>query len=295
MPAPVVLNKPPVQTQFDASGCAVIGIQNLLLAPAERADLIIDFSDIPAGSKLIFYNDAPAPYPCGDPSNNNVGDISGPDTTNLMQFIVKPRVGSKDLLNFQQTHAALKLALLPLNLEHLRRERATNTRDLTLNEDFDDYGRLIQREGTNVQIYPGTFARAYMDAPTEVIPHGAIEIWRIFNTTADTHPIHLHLVNFQVLSRRPFDVAAYYGKPNGAVPTFTGPARGPDPNESGWKETLRMNPGEMTEIIAKWDLPQVPFKVPLSTRTGVKGHEYVWHCHILEHEEHDMMRPLIVT
>lgn len=293
MPAPVVLNKPPIQTQLDASGCAIIGIQNLLLAPAERADLIIDFSDVPVGSKLIFYNDAPAPYPCGDPPY--VGTTTGPDTANLMQFIVKPRVGPKDLLNFQQTLAALKLALIPLNLERLRRERATNTRDLTLNEDFDDYGRLIQREGTNVQIYPGTFARAYADAPTEVIPHGAIEIWRVFNTTADTHPIHLHLVNFQVLSRRPFDVGHYYKHPNGATPKFIGPARGPDPNESGWKETLRMNPGEMTEIIAKWDLPQVPFNVPLSTRTGVTGHEYVWHCHILEHEEHDMMRPLIVT
>ena len=63
-------------------------------------------------------------------------------------------------------------------------------------------------------------------------------------------------------------------------------------NELGWKETVRMNPGECTTIIAKFDLPKVPYDVPVSPRTG--GHEYVWHCHILEHEEHDMMRPLIV-
>jgi spore coat protein A len=72
-----------------------------------------------------------------------------------------------------------------------------------------------------------------------------------------------------------------------------GPARPPDPNERGWKETVRMNPGECTTVIMKFNLPATPFAVPPSPRTG--GHEYVWHCHILEHEEHDMMRPLIVV
>ncbi len=68
----------------------------------------------------------------------------------------------------------------------------------------------------------------------------------------------------------------------------------PDLNELGYKETVRMNPGEVTTVIMKFDLPTgLPFAVPPSPRTG--GHEYVWHCHILEHEEHDMMRPLVVT
>ena len=67
----------------------------------------------------------------------------------------------------------------------------------------------------------------------------------------------------------------------------------PLPQEVGWKDTVKMNPNEVTTVIMKFDLPQVPFKVPASPRTG--GHEYVWHCHILEHEEHDMMRPLVVT
>jgi spore coat protein A len=91
-----------------------------------------------------------------------------------------------------------------------------------------------------------------------------------------------------VLSRRPFDVASYNG-----TPTYTGPARGPEATEIGWKETVKMHPGEVTTVIMKFDLAQVPFSVPTSPRTG--GNEYVWHCHILEHEEHDMMRPLIVT
>jgi spore coat protein A len=99
-------------------------------------------------------------------------------------------------------------------------------------------------------------------------------VWNIFNLTGDTHPIHFHLVNVQVLSRRPFDPTAWNG-----TPTFTGPARPPDANERGFKETVRMNPGEVTTVIAKFDLPNVP-NIPLSPRTG--GHEYVWHCHILD-------------
>jgi spore coat protein A, manganese oxidase len=98
---------------------------------------------------------------------------------------------------------------------------------------------------------------------------------------------HFHLVNVQVLGRHPFDVEDYNGTPH-----YTDPARGPDRTELGWKETVRMNPGEVTTVIMRFDLPKVPFPVPSSPRTG--GHEYVWHCHILEHEEHDMMRPLVV-
>jgi spore coat protein A len=94
---------------------------------------------------------------------------------------------------------------------------------------------------------------------------------------------------------------------NGGAPTFIGPARPPDPNEAGWKETVRVNPGEATTVIMQFKLPTVPFTVPSSPRAagtqfplglppGTTGavNEYVWHCHILEHEEHDMMRPLVV-
>ena len=107
------------------------------------------------------------------------------------------------------------------------------------------------------------------------------------NLTGDTHPIHFHLVNVQILSRQPFS-----GIRNG-VPNVTGQATPPAPFEQGWKETVRMNPGEVTTVMMQFNLPSAPFTVPSSPRTG--GNEYVWHCHILEHEEHDMMRPLIVT
>ncbi|HXH67902.1 MAG TPA: multicopper oxidase domain-containing protein, partial [Candidatus Limnocylindrales bacterium] len=162
-------------------------------------------------------------------------------------------------------------------------------RSLTLNETFDAFGRLIQLLGTNL---PSNnrghgFGRAYIDSATETPANGDIEVWQITNLTGDTHPIHFHLVNVQIISRQPLKVSTYNG-----TPTYTGPARPPDPNEAGWKDTVRMNPEEVTTVIMQFKLPSVPFAVPSSPRTG--GNEYVWHCHILEHEEHDMMRPLVV-
>ena len=169
-------------------------------------------------------------------------------------------------------------------------------RDLTLNEAIDKYGRLTQLLGTNEPTGPGAFGRAYESAPTETPAVGDIEVWRIFNLSADAHPIHFHLVNVQVLSRQAFRPRRYTG-----VPVLRTPVA-PDPNELGWKETVRMNPGECTTVIMRFDLPVVKdwrdpsglatIAIPPSPRTG--GNEYVWHCHILEHEEHDMMRPLIV-
>ena len=166
------------------------------------------------------------------------------------------------------------------------------TRTLTLNEDFDEYGRLIQTMGTTTsqgfdnQGFP-TWGLPYLADATETPTAGAIEVWQILNLTGDTHPIHFHLVNVQIIQRQPFK-----GTP-GKV-RFTGPPTPPDANEIGWKETVRMNPGEATTVIMQLNLPKLPAAMgnPVSPRTG--GHEYVWHCHILEHEEHDMMRPLIV-
>ena len=136
----------------------------------------------------------------------------------------------------------------------------------------------------------GDFGRAYIDPATEVIDAGSTEVWQIVNLTGDTHPIHFHLVNVQIISRQTFDLSFY----NGGAPTLLYQPRIPDMNERGWKETVRMNPYEVTNVIMQFNLPTgLPFAIPISPRTG--GHEYVWHCHILEHEEHDMMRPLVVN
>jgi spore coat protein A len=295
-----VLNNPPRRIGFDTN-TGNANSYTLLLAPAERADVIIDFSQVPVGSKLILYSDSPAPFPMGDPINDHLGSDRGPDTSSLLQFRVGAASGAMQAFRMPAALTALKkwmtisaregrsAGLSPRVSSNSSLPMADNIRDLTLNEDFDSFGRLMQLCGTTTKPFVGasTFGRGYIDDPTEVVSRGSTEIWRIFNLTADTHPIHFHLVNAQVLSRQPFDAANFNGNP-----VLLGNPRKPDPNEMGWKETIRMDPGEMTEVIMKFDLPTVPFNVPDSPRTG--GAEYVWHCHILEHEEHDMMRPLIV-
>jgi len=316
LPQPVVLNSPPVQIPTTCDGSVdPDGPFNLLMAPAERADLIIDFSKVPAGSKLILYNDAPAPFPMGDERNDYfTGDLDltsgggcastaegfGPNLRTLLQFRVVPLTGAADPLDFDATLNALEDALPEAYRDS---HEAFGEFDLnpnspggifeskTLNEDFDEYGRLIQRVGTDQPKYSDSYARNYMDDPTEVYKDGDTVVWDIYNTTGDTHPMHFHLVNVQVIGRATFDNSI----PSILTFTPTSAWTPPDANYRGWKETVRMNPGEVTRVIMKFTLPKVPFNIPGSPRAGMQGgHEYVWHCHILEHEEHDMMRPLVI-
>jgi spore coat protein A, manganese oxidase len=318
LPAPAVLNDPPVLMPYD-SDYAVDpqGPKNLLLAPAERADLIIDFSECEPGDLLILYNDAPAPFPGGEPRNDyftNDPDETplngapstalgkGPNMRTLMQIRVVARTGAEDPYEFDSTYNALVDQLpqayaeshIPYGETDLNPEGPGITyKNKTLNEDFDEYGRLIQRVGNDQKLYKDSYARNYQDTPTEVVNKGETQVWDIYNTTGDTHPMHFHLVNVQVIGRADFDAS------NPSQITFTPQSafRAPDDNERGWKETVRMNPGTVTRVIMKFDLPAVPFYVQNSPRLaqyGLNGAEYVWHCHILEHEEHDMMRPLIV-
>ena len=252
------------------------------------------------------YNDAPAPFPdggadtdfyLGNPENPEQPlPGTGPETRQILRIRVIP----DQTPDPQPPQPILEPALvdppllvappivagpLPLPLPS-----GAPVRDLSLNEGFDAYGRLTQLLGT----LAGPLA--YEDAATEVVSAGSTEVWRIFNFSADTHPIHFHLVNVQILSRQPFTV-------ENDIIKFSGSARGPEENELGWKETVKMHPGEATTVAIKFDLPTgLPFNVPSAPRAAEMGltnpektyHEYVWHCHILEHEEHDMMRPLVV-
>jgi spore coat protein A len=296
---------------------------NLLLAPAERADVVIDFNGVSAGSTFILYSDAPAPFPGGDPRNDYfTGDPDqtafggapstsqghGPNTRTLLKIVVT--TGSGDRVRtrtwLRDLNTQLKSNFLTGNQPGLLFNNGdpsvpafpfsgTVDRMLTLNEDFDDYGRLIQRLGTftsqslNNQGL-NTWGLPYISDSTENPTAGSIEVWQIFNLTGDTHPIHFHLVNVQIIQRQGFTGDSATGI------TLVGSPMPPDANEIGWKETVRMNPGEATMVIIQFNLPSLPtvdMRNAVSPRTG--GHEYVWHCHILEHEEHDMMRPLVVT
>jgi spore coat protein A len=116
----------------------------------------------------------------------------------------------------------------------------------------------------------------------------AVEDWLLVNTTADTHPIHLHLVTFEVVDRRPF--SAY--DPSTQAITYSGPPMPAAPNENGRKDTVQAHPGQVTRIRARFELPD---EGTIQLPDGVDNPQYVWHCHILEHEENDMMRAFEVV
>ncbi len=159
-------------------------------------------------------------------------------------------------------------ALLDQPPMQAREKDAVRTRRLTLNEHMD---KVQQSMGMLLNNTP------WMAPVTEKPVLNTTEIWELVNLTQDSHPIHLHLVRFQILDRRPFDVFEYMAK---GVVRFTGPARPPEAFESGWKDTARADSGMITRIL-------VPFE-------GYTG-RYVWHCHILEHEDNEMMRPYEVV
>lgn len=278
---------------------------NLVMAPAERPDVVIDFRGF-EGQKLILYNDAPAPFPGGDIRNDYyVGDLDltciggapptnpgfGPDTRILMRFEIGT-TGSISELSFADTIKALQNAL-PTTFAQTQPKTNLSpdngTKLKTLNEDKDTYGRLRQRLGA-----PGV--TDYLSVPTDVAQKGEIQRWQIFNLTADTHPMHFHLVNVTIRKREQWAFDST-GAPILPLQVIPGTARPADANEQGWKETVRMNPGEAVTVDMKFNLPTGAQPSPsprLLASYGVRGSEYVWHCHILEHEEHDMMHALVV-
>ncbi|WP_066309050.1 multicopper oxidase family protein [Bacillus sp. FJAT-29814] len=227
---------------FLESPVVVLNRDGLLLAPGERADVIVDFSNH-AGQQIILTNDAPAPFPTGSPD--------APALPEIMQFRVREKVSRPDKSEIPTTLSCLE-RLDPDNVP---------VRKNFLVERTDEFHRLKlllnDMDWNELPI-------------TETPYNGTVEVWELYNLTADTHPIHLHLVQFQILNRAPITVDE-----NGNVIDVGTPVD-PDPNERGWKDTVRANPAEVTRIIARFG----PF-------TGI----YPWHCHILEHEDHEMMRP----
>ena len=167
-------------------------------------------------------------------------------------------------------------------------------KNMSLNETFDEYGRLEQRLGPLLAAPTGLTYLAPLNS-VDMVTNGNVEVWAIYNTTADVHPMHLHMSNWQVIGRQVFTGVAPALTPSGIM-------RGANPDETGFKETVKCWPGEIVYIMALWDIPQIDgpstanFDPPTSPRPALLGYdETVWHCHILEHEEHDMMRPLAIS
>ena len=374
LPLPVVLSNTPVGFEENKKNIVVLNVKEktLFLAPAERADVIVDFSQF-AGQTVILYNDSGAPVPAadgrcdlytGDPDYTSQGGAPstlagmGPSTRTVMAFKVSGTKGTtipdyydsalyNTLTNtlpalFKSEQPAPVVSEAAYNGIGYSGGATTNTYShiqdtsltfvpygattrltmqmlpKTIQELFDDVGRLnatlgVELPFTTAQIQT-TVPLNFVDPATEIFNDGETQIWKITHNGVDTHGVHFHLFNVQVINRVGWD----------------GQITPPDPNERGWKDTVRMNPLE--DIIVamravKPDLSAVGWSVPHSWRllnpsaptNSLSGFsnldpltgnafvpaisnvwtdfdwEYTWHCHILGHEENDMMRPIVMN
>jgi spore coat protein A len=260
---------------------APVQLSDLLIAPAERFDLIVDFAGA-MGKSFKLVNDAPAPFPGG-------GETDLPE---IMQFRVAKPLAGRDT-------SSLPHRLKPIS--QLPAAAAVKERFIMLSEadrDSDGFPIMGELGGSPLDattINP-TGGGRWDDAVTEGPRAGAIEIWNLVNTTTDAHPIHLHLVQFQILERRHFDLPRF--NDTGEV-SLTGQPIPPALDEwPAYKDTVKALPGLdndgnviglVTRVIAKFDLPK-----GTRMRAGQK-YRYVYHCHILEHEDSEMMRPFDVV
>jgi spore coat protein A, manganese oxidase len=242
---------------------APVRLSTLLLGVAERADVIIDFSR-QRGRRIVLTNDAAAPFPDGD-----LGQV-----TQIMQFRVRQSATSQD-------HSSIPSSLMTLTPPSFNSN--TRVRDITLVEIAD----ADPPAGTGEPL-EGLLENKHWDEPLTINPRANnVEIWRLINTTGDTHPIHVHLVHFFVLDRQPFDSDLYLA--TGQL-QFTGPREAVDPNEANApKDVVKSPPGFVTRIVQRFELPTTAVLSP------GKRFRYVVHCHILEHEDNEMMRPFDVV
>ncbi len=257
---------------------APVELNELLIAPAERADVIMDFGALAPGTVVTLLNLAP-----DEPFGGGLPDVdfapADPNTTGLvMQFIVGPALTPDPSTPIDQlvlpAHVPLPAPTAPIRMLSLN-ELDSNTVKISVAEDgsiFEDclssepFGPREAHLGIAVvdadtgMIMP--MPMEWMHAITENPAIGATEIWEIHNFTADAHPIHIHQVQFEVVERV----------------DMNGNVRGPELWESGLKDTVIAYPAEITRVKATFDLPGL----------------YVWHCHIVEHEDNEMMRPFFV-
>ncbi|MCX6926640.1 MAG: multicopper oxidase domain-containing protein, partial [Verrucomicrobia bacterium] len=374
LPAPVVLPNTPVGYEQNKKNIVVLNVKEktLHLAPAMRADTIVDFSQF-AGQTVILYNDSGAPVPAADgrcdlfTGNEDYTEAGGapstqagmgPNTRTIMAFKVAGTPGptipdyvdpvlSNALITtlpalFKTEQPAPVVPQEAYNAIGYSGGATTNTyskiqntsltfvpygsttpltmqmQPKTIQELFDDVGRLNATLGTELPFTTAqiqtTVPLNFVDPATELFNDGETQIWKITHNGVDSHGVHFHLFDVQLINRVGWD----------------GQITPPDPNEMGWRDTVRMNPLE--DIIVamravKPDLTSAGFSVlnsarllnpaaPTNSLTGFSnldpltgnqfappvsniwtsfGWEYVWHCHILGHEDNDMMRPVVMN
>lgn len=253
--SPVRLNDVPPDSSRD-------GTAKMLLAPAERADIIVDFSAVPAGETVLLRNLGPDepfggfPVAAADPETTGqvmlfrVEDTRSVDASTPPRFLVLPRVP-------------------PLT--------GGTPRPLAL---LEEMSRHPDFSHVPIEVLLGTVEngmavkRMWMEPVTENPSVGATEIWEFFNFTVDAHPMHVHEVAFQVVNRERLVLDDATKEPVQPV-QLSGVVRGPEPWETGFKDTVIAYPGEVTRIRATFTSPG----------------QFVWHCHIVGHEDNEMMRP----
>lgn len=252
---------------------APVTLSMLSIAPGERADVIVDFSRM-SNQTIVIGNSANAPYPSGSP-------VSRKTAGQIMAFKVSLPLSS---LPDRPIPANLRPVLGPVPVL----AAPVRTRKIMLFEGTDTRNRLQTMGGIVDNSRPtlnGTLV--YHDPITENPAVGDTEIWEFYNTTADAHPIHMHLVDFRIINRQKFSGTivpktnsdgSQGGVLDEASIRLLGRPRIPHDEERGLKDTAKMFPGEVTRVIAKFKRPG----------------EYLYHCHILSHEDHEMMRPYYV-
>ena len=327
--------------------------QKLFIAPAERPMIVIDFTGL-AGQTFTLMNDAPAPYPTGLPVTLGLTD-------RIMQFVVNGNMVTAANPAVVGTDKSAALAITTNLRPTLPMVKLTNfaggitagvvvakKRQLLLNEITGPGGPLmvaINNSHFDAQI-PTIGAPLSFGGPTEIPTEGTTEVWDIINTTVDAHPMHIHLTQWQLVSRQAFNVdpitgymataySAAWKTQQPTVPNFPAAANYPGgagspfpyttvnidgavggnpaispfliagtlrpalPEEMGWKDAIKSLPGEVATYICRVAPTDKPIATPIAQLIypfdPSLGPGYVWHCHIIDHEDMDMMRGMPVN
>jgi FtsP/CotA-like multicopper oxidase with cupredoxin domain len=303
-------------------------LAKLVMMPGERYLVMIDFAGYGAGvvgpngiaysGEWLMRNTAKTPFPAGVAPG-------GTTTGRIMKFVVDPA----STLPAEPFDVAAAATLRgnpgqPAAIERLTGATINKVRQLTLNEVMGAFGplaALVNNSKWDGKRPDGTVINGGVVGPdgetyyTELPMEGETELWEIVNITADAHPIHLHLVQFQLMDRQAFNVNKYVGAYDAAFPPYAAfpggvyvPEFGPPLAYDqglvhpvynvpifGWKDTVIMYPGEVTRILVRWAPTHLPANTPAADAyfpfDPNGGHGFVWHCHIIDHEDNEMMRP----
>ncbi len=240
----------------------------LLMGPAERADVVVDFTNVPLGNHVLGNVGPDEPFGGGVPGTDFPAADPG-STGQIMEFRVVPSPMPDPTTppQFLQLPAAAELP------------PATVTRPLALLEEMSAFfadapaETLLGTVAGDPNVAPGVWAkRLWVEPVTENPAVGSAEVWEFYNATGDGHPMHVHEVAFEVLNRQNIFVNELTQEVQVVPGSDPIP---PEPWETGYKDTVIAYPGQVTRIRAQFNTPG----------------QYVWHCHIVEHEDNEMMRP----